>query len=171
MRGHYAFVSRWRIDAPPAQCWRVLSDALADGRAPWWPAVSFDPAPLAVGQRRALTVRSPLGYRLRVVVDVVEVAPVRRVEITASGDLRGQGLLEVSSPAPGTTVLSWTWRVAVQRRWMRWLSPLLRPVFRLAHHRVMVVGKRGIRRIAASASGPRNAGNPGESYEAGDRPR
>lgn len=163
----FRFVSRWEVAASPERCWQMLEDALRRGRLPWWPAVRVDPLGVtspAVGDDLALEVRSPLGYRLRVRLTLTEVAPPHVIAATSDGDLAGRGRLEIArTPAPRVSAatapasgapasdLVWTWEVAVWRPWMRALSPVLRPLYVLAHREVMRRGERGFARALAAA--------------------
>lgn len=140
----YRFTSRWVVSASPERCWAMLEHSLASGRIPWWPAVAVDAttADLAAGDVVLLRVRSPLGYRLHVVLTVTHVEPPREIAASASGDLAGRGRLRLRDD-PAGAALEWTWDVTLRRRWMRAADPVLRPVFALAHRLVMRRGERG----------------------------
>ena len=149
----YAFVSEWEADASAAQCWALLERALRPGPVPWWPAVRVDavPEPLAPGGNIALTVRSPVGYRLHVGLTLTAVSPPRALAATSGGDLVGRGSLDIAD-RPGGARLTWTWQVEVRRPWMRRASPVLRPVFEAAHRTVMRRGERGFARLLAAGA-------------------
>ena len=47
----------------------------------------------------------------------------------------------------GGTGVEYTWRVGLDKGWMRALAPLLRPVFAWNHNAVMAAGEDGLRRL------------------------
>lgn len=49
----------------------------------------------------------------------------------------------------GFTDVTYVWRVRLIKRWMRWLAPLLAPVFLWNHEGVMRAGEAGLRRHLA----------------------
>ncbi len=124
---------------------------LRGGRVPWWPAVEISDAPAetSVGGTFALSVRSPLGYRLRTHLTLTEVAPVRSLAASSVGDLRGHGRIELERAAGGTIVTT-RWDVVTARAWMNATAFLLRPLFAAAHARVMRAGERGLRAVVAT---------------------
>lgn len=165
MSASYAFVSRWHVPATPARVWAELERQLLPGvRVPWWPGVTLPMAPrrLAAGERMVLAVRSPLGYVLRVRLELTDVVPGRVLAATSEGDLRGSGRLSIK-PRGDEASLMFEWNVQTRRPWMNATAWLLRPAFELAHARVMLRGERGLHATLARGSEPRNAGNPAES--------
>lgn len=121
---------------------------LRPGAAPWWPAVRVAEAPAALvaGARVVLSVRSPLGYRLRLGLTITEVSSGEALAADSDGDLRGTGRVRLTGDVTGPTELVITWTVIPTLRWMIITAPLLRPVFWAAHARVMRAGERGLRR-------------------------
>lgn len=153
----YAFRTTWRVDAPPDRVWAAVEDAAA-GRSRWWQAFRIeDPAALESGARIEAVVRAPVGYRLRIGLTIADVVPGRLITARSSGDLLGDGRLEIAPRGSGS-VLRFHWDVAIRKPWMRAASPILRPVFRAAHALVMRAGERGLRRALASEA--RNPANP-----------
>lgn len=153
MRHGYAFESEWAVEASPSQCWAVLERALRDRSPSWWPAlhVAAVPAELRIGDEVVLEVRSPLGYRLRVVLTITELRRPWAIAASSIGDLAGRGRLDLVE-APTGTVLTWLWQVEPTRRWMRVAGVVLRPAFAAAHAVVMRRGGRGFA-AAVAASG------------------
>lgn len=165
MPASYSFVSRWDVPLPPERAWAELERALRPGAGlAWWPGVTLamPPRRLVPGERLVLAVRSPLGYGLRVRLELTDVAPGRTLAATSEGDLRGSGRVTVE-PRGGAASVIFHWDVETTRTWMNVSGPLLRPVFALAHAWVMRRGERGLRAALAAGSEPRNAGNPAES--------
>lgn len=144
----YAFVSEWHVAASPERCWREIERMLSAGGAPtWWRAVAVTRPPLrlAVGEELELTVRSPLGYALRVTLTLTEAVPQVAVAASSEGDLSGSGRLTIAPEGSGSA-LRWVWEVRTQKRWMNAAAPFLHPVFARAHEHVMVEGERGLHR-------------------------
>lgn len=172
MPAEYAFVSRWEIPCSAERCWGEVERMLrprADGRAvaTWWPQVTVTapPARLVPGERLTLVVRSPLGYRLRITLTLVDVVAGRTVVARSDGDLAGGGVLTIDAHGADAASVVFRWNVVTTRRWMNASSFVLRPVFERAHAHVMARGRAGLtaalRAGSPRGSEPRNAGNPG----------
>lgn len=173
MPAEYSFESRWVLPVRLEVVWCELERTLLPGdpHRAWWPGltVTMPARRLRVGERMVVTVRAPLGYRLRVLLEVTEIDPGRTLAATSTGDLRGAGRLTVAAAAPagtapgaGTgTVVVFEWDVQTRRPWMNAAAWLLRPVFERAHAYVMRRGDAGLRALLAGGrSEPRNAGSP-----------
>src|SRR3546814_12778744 len=67
-----------------------------DGRS-WWPGLRVSEAPtvLECGEELALVLRSPIGYRLRIRLSLVDSVPARRLVARSTGDPAGVGALEL----------------------------------------------------------------------------
>jgi hypothetical protein len=150
--GVFRFVSTWTTTLPPEKCWPLLERSLRDGRIVWWPQVELRTGGeaahrgIATGDPLRMRVRSPLGYRLDVLLRLTEVVPPHRLSAASTGDLEGEGSLDIRSTAGGAELV-WTWTVAPRRPWMRATGRALRPVFSAAHTAVMHRGERGFRRL------------------------
>lgn len=144
----FHFTSTWTAPVPPARVWEEL---IAVEHLPrWWPGIRSarvlaDPGEGAPGRRVALTIGSPLGHRLRFVLELTEARPPERALVRAAGDLRGTGRLTATEAGAGTA-LTITWCVVSRRRLVR----ALRPLAPWAHGRVMAAGERGLRERLAS---------------------
>jgi hypothetical protein len=169
MDAAYAFESRWDVPAPPDRCWPLLEQALQPGPS-WWPGVTVPDPPDRIEPGALLTfrVRSRLGYVLRMRLRITDVRRGVRIAAASTGDLDGQGSVEVAPGEAGRTLITIRWHVVTRRRWMNATARVLRPVFEAAHASVMRDGERAL--CAAVASEVRNAGNPGESADPGPGP-
>jgi len=150
----FVLVSNWRIDAPAARVWTALNDPT--GWPQWWPYVAAVDKLAAgdadgVGARYRFHWTSRLRYSIRIDTHVVEVAREQLIRASASGDLDGEGTWRLSADGDGTAV-EYTWRVALNRAWMRLFAPLLRPAFTWNHNAVMAAGERGLRRYLAESA-------------------
>lgn len=176
MPAEYSFVSRWHLPAPAHRTWEELERRLRPAARPraddtvWWPGVTVDMAPrrLVAGERLVLTVRSPLGYRLRLLLELTAVEPGRHLAACSEGDLSGRGSVTIEGAGAEASVAEFRWDVSTRRAWMNATAWLLRPAFERAHAAVMRRGETGLRAALAASGGsdPRNAGNPG--IEAGE---
>lgn len=94
------------------------------------------------GLRCNLVVQSPLGYRLRFTLRLVEKHAPRGAGFSATGDLRGIGTVRMK-PEGEHTIVSIMWCVVTRRR----LLSKLRPATVWAHTAVMAAGQKGLNRI------------------------
>jgi len=142
----YSFRSRWTLAADRQRCWHELSRLLLAADTAWWPGVRIEAAPvaLAAGERLRMTVRSPLGYRLRIALTIDDVVPGSALAASSRGDLQGSGRMELHDDGAGTAV-AFSWDVITRVRWMNATAPFLRPAFVAAHSAVMSRGERGLR--------------------------
>ncbi|MBS0194146.1 MAG: SRPBCC family protein [Proteobacteria bacterium] len=155
---HFDLVSHWRIRAPVERVWAALTDPTTWPR--WWPYVRRvqtlrDGGKDGVGSVRRIDWSTRLPYRLAIDVESVESVLHRRLRGLSRGQLVGEGIWLLRSEG-GVTDVTYVWRVRLTRPWMRWLAPLLAPVFRWNHDGVMRAGESGLRghlESAASASG------------------
>jgi hypothetical protein len=148
----YSFTSLWRIPASPPRCWEVMERLLLDGGdVAWWPGVSVPVPPrrVAAGETFSLSVRSPLGYRLRMRLELTQVVAPSALAARSEADLRGAGSVTVQADDEQGSLLRFRWDVTTERGWMNAAAPLLRPAFERAHEAVMRAGERGLQGILA----------------------
>ena len=129
----------WWVAAERRRVWDVLSDV--SSWQGWWPGIACS---RQSGEHAQLVVRSPLGYRLRFTVDLLESDPPDEARFDVADDLRGTGHF-TGMPDSGGTRVRIMWCVVTRRR----LVGLLRPVARWAHAAVMRAGEQGLRTAVA----------------------
>lgn len=145
---HFDLVSQWRIHAPVDRVWAALIDPASWPR--WWPYV-HDVRTLreggadGVGSVRRIDWSTRLPYRIVIEVEAIESVRLQRLRARSRGQLDGEGLWLLRAEG-GYTDVTYVWRVRLVKRWMRWLSPLLAPVFRWNHNGVMRAGEAGLQR-------------------------
>lgn len=155
MGAAYSFASTWSIDASVDACAAAFAEMFtsSDERPSkaWWPGVRVERAPvhIAVGEQVLLSVRSPLGYRLRVDLTVTAWQPGRAIAARSVGDLSGHGSITLRARAADAASVTILWNVETERTWMTKTSFLLRPAFSAAHGWVMRAGARGLREAVA----------------------
>jgi hypothetical protein len=145
---HFDLVSHWRIDAPVERVWAALTAPESWPR--WWPYVRSVRLLKAggadgVGSVRRIEWATRLPYGMVVEVEAVESRRFERLRGRSCGALRGEGLWLLRSEG-GCTDVTYVWRVELAQPWMRWLAPLLAPVFRWNHRGVMRAGGLGLAR-------------------------
>jgi uncharacterized protein YndB with AHSA1/START domain len=142
--------SLWTLEASVAQVWQALTEVEQWPR--WWPylrRVETVHAAAGVGAVRRLHWRTRLPYGFTLLVTCTEAQRERRLVGRSAGDLSGEGAWELQPVGPQTHV-RYTWRLDVNKPWMRRFAPLLAPLFAWNHHGVMRAGERGLRRWLSS---------------------
>ncbi|WP_374568917.1 SRPBCC family protein [Ideonella sp.] len=148
----YAYVTHWRLDAPPEAVWQALTEV--DEWPQWWPYVRSvtllrrGREPDGVGALRRIAWGSRLPYGFTLDVECVESDAPRRLLGRSSGALEGEGLWELWPDGAGT-VVRYTWRLYLNTTWMRLAAPLMAPLFHWNHEGVMRGGGRGLVRWLA----------------------
>jgi len=140
-------IASWRLDAPVERVWEVLSDVESWPR--WWPDLLAvrrvrEGRDDGVGALNEFTWRSRLGYRLRLMVETRSVRRPEVIEGVALGDVSGHGLWLLDASSAGSVQVTYRWDVRLERTWMRFAMPLLRPLFSWSHAAVMRRGARGL---------------------------
>lgn len=145
----YSFVTEWRLEAPLQAVWEAILHS--EDWPNWWQGVEsvveLEPGNAqGIGNRRRYTWKSLLPYRLTFEIRTTRVEPPVALEGSAAGELEGTGRWRLSTDGP-VTVVRYDWQVHTTKRWMNWLAPLARPLFRWNHHVVMRQGGEGLARL------------------------
>jgi carbon monoxide dehydrogenase subunit G len=137
-RRGYAFSGTWTVDAPRVRVHDVLVDL--ERYPEWWPQVR---AVASLGADDALVVcRSTLPYTLDLHLHAVRREP-ERLEVAITGDLDGRAAWRLAEQG-GSTRLEFEQEVTVGG-WLALLSPVVRPVLRWNHARMMAGCVQGLR--------------------------
>ena len=143
----YAFLTVWRLPAPPEAIFDVLEDVEALPR--WWPSVYLRVTPVAGRERTYdLHTKGWLPYTLRWRLTATRNERPRHLGIEASGDFEGTGLWTLVPDGAGTEV-RFDWRIRAEKPLLRRLSWLLKPVFSANHAWAMRRGEESLRRELA----------------------
>ena len=145
----YHFQEQWHIPGHrPDEVYRVLHNAMLLPN--WWSGVYLEvvpqrayPCPM-VGAKARATARGFLPYTLTFELEARRLELDRLVEVRASGDFEGIWRAELHAEEGGTKV-EIDWRVTVDKPLIRWLSPLLRPLFAWNHRWTTPRGQQGLR--------------------------
>jgi uncharacterized protein YndB with AHSA1/START domain/quercetin dioxygenase-like cupin family protein len=147
----YEFVDEWDVAAPP----EAVFDAIADARTypQWWRPVYLDveaDGPAEVGKVSRQHFKGRLPYHLRTRSRVVALDRPRTVTADVDGDLRGRGTWTLTpTPTAGTRV-RFDWQVHADRRLLRALTPVLRPLLRWNHAWAIARAMEGLEPYARS---------------------
>jgi uncharacterized protein YndB with AHSA1/START domain/quercetin dioxygenase-like cupin family protein len=144
----YLFVDEWDVAAPP----HAVFDALADARTypQWWTPVYIDvdaDGPPRLGKVSRQHFKGRLPYHLHTRSTITRLEPPYVVEGDVEGDLRGRGLWTLTE-IPGGTHVRFDWRVFADRKLLRMLTPVLRPVFRWNHNWAIARAMEGLEPFA-----------------------
>jgi len=154
----YVFVDEWEVAAPP----EAVFDAIADARSypEWWSPVYIDvesDGPPEIGKESRQHFKGRLPYELRTRSVISELDPPRVIAADVDGDLRGRGVWTLT-PTDGGTHVRFDWRVHADRRLLRALTPVLRPLLRWNHNWAIARAMEGLepyaRRHAAVEATP-----------------
>lgn len=130
----YVFIDQWEVAAPP----EAVFDAIADARSypQWWRPVYLDvesDGPPEVGKESRQHFKGRLPYHLHTRSVIVALDPPRTITADVDGDLRGRGTWTLT-PTPRGTHVRFDWQVMADRRLLRVLTPVLRPLLRWNHN-------------------------------------
>jgi quercetin dioxygenase-like cupin family protein/uncharacterized protein YndB with AHSA1/START domain len=152
----YVFIDEWDVAAPP----QAVFDAIADSRSypRWWRPVYLEvqaDAPPRLGTVSRQHFKGRLPYRLHTRSVVVELDSPRRIAADVDGDLRGRGAWTLT-PSPHGTHVRFDWQVYADRKLLRVLTPVLRPLLRWNHNWAIARAVDGLepyaRRVVASSA-------------------
>lgn len=157
----YQFETHWTVEAPIEVVWTIIKDA--EHWPQWWKALKSveivekgDSS--GMGERTRSVWRTALPYTLQFDFEVSEVAYLQFIGGNASGELEGFGRWTFTQENKQTHI-RYDWHVRANKKWMQWLAPLLRPLFRWNHDVVMAWGESGLRKACAHRQTRVNSGN------------
>jgi hypothetical protein len=145
MPGTYHFVSRWRVRATVPEVQDIIGQPLEYPR--WWPSVYLNAreitSPASPIRRVQFHTRGLLPYTLIWEAAAVERTP-EKIVIEASGDLEGRGVWSFSQDGDYVGI-TFEWDVDVNKTLVRYMTPMLRPVFEANHRWSMEQGESSLR--------------------------
>ena len=144
--GEYRFKSEWFVPgATPEEVYDVLGDQLAYPR--WWGdvwlEVEGDEGPPRPGRKARIKATGYLPYKLRWTAEITEADRPRSFSLKAGGDFQGGGTWTIE-PVEGGTIARLDWRPVVHKPLLRYLTPLLKPLFSSNHYWTMRRGEEKI---------------------------
>jgi uncharacterized protein YndB with AHSA1/START domain len=148
----YVFIDEWDVDAPQERVFGALADARTypEWWTPTYKQVDADgpPEPGRVSRQRF---GGKLPYTLETTSRIARMERPREFEIEVDGDLRGRGIWTLT-PREGKVHVRFDWRVFADRPLLRYLTPVLRPVFRWNHNVAIKDAMRGLEPYARRGS-------------------
>jgi hypothetical protein len=154
----YHFVTHWRVRGTVAEVMEILADAEELPR--WWPSVYLDVK--KQGDVVELWTKGWLPYTLRWRFRVTETRPDGFV-LLAEGDFVGRG--EWTLRQDGDFVnIEYDWRISAEKPLLRWLSPILKPIFAANHRWAMSKGEDSLKIELARRRGEPTQPPPGPTF-------
>jgi hypothetical protein len=140
----YHFVTNWAVKSTCEEVSAVLGNPLDLPR--WWPMVYLNvtelraPDAKGLGRRVRLLTRGWLPYTLQWEFEVTESRYPYGFTIAASGDFDGTGTWTFIQRGPAVDI-TFDWRIRAEKRLLRWLSFILKPIFAANHRWAMARGE------------------------------
>jgi hypothetical protein len=144
----YQFITHWRLPGTVEQVSELLGDT--DTLMRIWPSLYSKVTVVSPGDANGLgkhlnvETRGHLPYTLRWSFRVVESRHPYGYAIDAWGDMVGHGVWTLEPDGDAVRV-TYDWRVRTEKPLLKWLSPLLKPIFKANHDKVMAAGEDGLR--------------------------
>jgi uncharacterized protein YndB with AHSA1/START domain/mannose-6-phosphate isomerase-like protein (cupin superfamily) len=157
----YVFVDEWEVAAPPEAVWGAIADARTYPE--WWRPVYIDveaDGPAQLGKESRQHFKGRLPYHLHTRSVTVALDPPHSITGDVDGDLRGRGTWTLTPSATGTHV-RFDWQVHADRRLLRVLTPVLRPLFRWNHNWAIARAIEGLEPYAQRVAAPSTERVPG----------
>lgn len=146
----YDFLTKWRFeDAIITEVADILEDTASLPR--WWPDLFRRVTILKPGGTHRLgeiahcECRARLPYTLRFTYTCVAQEYPHGSTIESSGDLVGRGVWKLEERAGGVDV-GYSWRVNLEKPFLKLVSPLLKPLLAANHEWSMRRGEEGLKR-------------------------
>jgi uncharacterized protein YndB with AHSA1/START domain len=144
MAAEYVFVDEWDVRAPIEEVYEALADART--YPSWWKPVYMKceaEGPPGVGRVSHQHFKGRLPYTLKTRVETLRLEPPRIVDFKAEGDLTGRGIWTLT-PRDDHVHVHFDWRVSADRPLLRYLTPVLRPLFRWNHNWAIARAQEGL---------------------------
>jgi len=144
----YEFLTKWRVEGTCGEVSDVLGDPV--GLARWWPSVYLDveeidpPDARGVGRRVRVLTKGWLPYTLRWEFATTESRYPNGFAIAAVGDFNGRGVWTFEQDGRDV-VITYDWRLEVEKPFVKQLSFLLKPIFEANHRWAMAQGEKSLR--------------------------
>jgi len=133
----YHFVTHWKIQGKAEEIYEILRDG--ERYQEWWRPAYVKTEKVGDQKVRAL-VRALLPYTLEFTTELVREVKPLELELLSTGELEGKGVWKLE-PNGANTAVTFYWDVRTNKRLLRWLSFLLKPLFKRNHDWVMRQGE------------------------------
>ena len=146
---YYEFATIWNLDAPVGKVWNEIKDSVS--WPDWWKGVIRvveleTGAEDGIGAIHRSTWKSALPYTLEFNSEIIRIKQLKLIEARAFGELDGKGLWQFETISDTKTRVRYDWQVNATKPWMRYLSPVARPLFRWNHDVIMGWGEKGLKK-------------------------
>ncbi len=147
----YQFVTRWRVVGTVDEVSEILENP--EDLPRWWPAVYLEAQTVSrplkaegdgVGRVVRLRTKGWLPYTLSWHLKVVESRRPHGFTIESSGDFVGRGVWTFEQDGAWVDI-TFDWRIRVEKRGVKELSPLLKPIFSANHRWAMSRGEESLK--------------------------
>lgn len=144
----YAFTTHWYFHHPVDKVWEEIR--LMDHWPEWWKYVRSvekiaDGGENEIGSIRRIHWATALPYSITFDSKLTALDYPHRMEGIAFGDLTGKGTWTFTPNAKGTHVV-YDWRVRITKKWMNIFEPILKPIYKWNHDKVMQAGFSGLKK-------------------------
>jgi hypothetical protein len=145
----YHFDSRWRMATTIQEVAEVLG--ATEDLPRWWPSVYLKVETLEPGDEHGigkvvrLHTRGRLPYTLVWSFRVMESCPPHGYTIEAFGDFVGRGVWTFVQDGTHADI-TYDWQIRADKPLLKWLSPVLKPLFAWNHRWAMARGQESLRR-------------------------
>lgn len=143
---NYHFITNWSLKGRPEEIYRILEDV--ERLCEWWPSVYLKVtvtkpgAAGGVGKEVELLTKGWLPYLLKWKFKVIESHFPTGFSIEAMGDFVGKGIWTIGEVnEKGYCNVKYDWNIRAEKKLIRYLSWLLRPIFSANHHWAMRKGE------------------------------
>ncbi len=144
----YHFVTEWKIQGAIETVYDILAEPLH--YPDWWfpgyltaRELNF-PGAGKIGRVVSFELKGVIPYRLSWQVESVEETRPYRLAARSGGDFVGEGIWTLSQENSVVKVI-FDWKIRVEKPFLKFFSPLLRPFFIWNHHKVMAAGEAGLK--------------------------
>ena len=141
-------LAHWRVESTPKEVFAILSDPF--GLVRWWPAVYLEVREVktndesGLGRVVDLCTTGWLPYIIRWQLRTVERVEPTRLVIEANGDFTGRGIWTLEQDGAWVDIF-YDWQIQANKPLLRYLSPVLRPLFSANHHWAMAKGEESLK--------------------------
>jgi hypothetical protein len=144
MTNTYHFISRWRVKATPEEVYDIIGQPLEYPR--WWPSVYLEcretsfGKPNGTGRCVQFHTKGWLPYTLEWEACTTETIPSRQIAFNATGDFTGRGVWSFTQDGAFTDI-TFEWNLEPGKPLLRYLTPVMRPIFEANHRWAMRQGE------------------------------
>ena len=149
----YVFVDEWDVDAPQEQVFDIVVDTRTYPE--WWTPTYVSgesDGPPEPGSVSRVRFKGKLPFVFEATSRLVLVNRPEEFEAQVEGDLRGVAVWTLA-PRNGKVHIRFDWRVFADQPLIRFLTPVLRPLFRWNHRMAISQAMRNLEPYARRRAG------------------